>query len=170
MIFVSHNQIRQWWVEGMLAGLVSTVVLMWRGRAEARTAAGPLNAPSHWLWGREALRKDHVDWRHTAAGFAIHQASTLFWAAAYRFLRIRHGDRPAGVLSDALVVTAAAALVELKLVPERLTPGFERRLTRPGLALVYLSFSAGLAVAGRMRVGRGPGACTNSSRELWRHR
>jgi len=41
-----------------------------------------------------------------------------------------------------------AALVDLRLVPERLTPGFERRLSRRSLAWTYVGFGAGLALAG----------------------
>jgi hypothetical protein len=33
-------------------------------------------------------------------------------------------------------------------VPERLTPGFERRLSNRSLVMVYAAFGAGLALAG----------------------
>jgi hypothetical protein len=39
-------------------------------------------------------------------------------------------------------------VVDLGLVPERLSPGFERRLSRPSTGLVYLSFGVGLALGG----------------------
>jgi hypothetical protein len=137
----------QWLIEGNLAGLVSTAVLLWRGRAESRRAVGPLNAPSHWVWDREALQQDRVDARHTLLGLAIHQASSLWWAAAFRaWLQRRQRPTPAHVGGAALAVAATAALVDLRLVPERLTPGFEHRLSRRSLALVYLGFAGGLAL------------------------
>jgi hypothetical protein len=47
-------------------------------------------------------------------------------------------------LVDAAAVSALAAVVDLKLVPHRLTPGFQERLSSKSLALVYGSFAAGL--------------------------
>jgi hypothetical protein len=45
-------------------------------------------------------------------------------------------------------VTALAAVVDLAIVPKRLTPGFEQRLTRPSITLVYAGFAVGLALGG----------------------
>ena len=67
----------------------------------------------------------------------------------------RHGRvTPAQVVADAVAVTAVAALVDLKVVPEWLTPGFERRLSRPSLAGVYVGFAAGLALGACARLRR----------------
>jgi hypothetical protein len=136
-----------WFFEGNLAGLVSTAVLLWRGRAESRRTFGALNAPSHWVWDHEALAHDGVDSRHTLLGLAIHQASSLFWALAFRALMRRlRPVTPVRAGAAALAVAGAAALVDLRLVPDRLTPGFEHRLSRRGLALVYLGFAGGLVL------------------------
>lgn len=155
------SPVRQWWLEGQLAGAVSTVVLLWRGWAEARAPLGAVNAPSHWVWGREALRRNRADGRHTVLGLLIHQASSLFWALAYRALMRGWGaPTPARAVGGALAVGAMAAVVDLKLVPQRLTPGFERRLSGRSLMLVYLAFAAGLALGGASARRRGPGACS----------
>ena len=47
----------------------------------------------------------------------------------------------------AAVVTAIGAFTDLRLVPPRLSPGFEHRLSKTGVALVYLGFACGLALA-----------------------
>ncbi|HEX6363572.1 MAG TPA: hypothetical protein VFZ93_11475, partial [Albitalea sp.] len=52
--------VRRVLVDGTLASLLSTLVLAWRGRAEGLPAASPLNAPAHWFFGRESLRRDDV--------------------------------------------------------------------------------------------------------------
>ena len=42
-------------------------------------------------------------------------------------------------------LTAVAAWVDLRLVPHRLTPGFQRRLSSRSLLMVYTLFGMGLA-------------------------
>ncbi|WP_280155007.1 hypothetical protein [Piscinibacter sp. XHJ-5] len=140
---------------GTLASLASGAVLAWRGRAENASAAAPLNAPAHWFFGDESLRQDEVSWKHTATGLVTHHMSSVFWAALHQLLLARHRRvTPARVAGDAVAVTAIAAVVDLKLVPRRLTPGFERRLSRPSLAGVYVGFAAGLALGACARMRR----------------
>lgn len=50
------------------------------------------------------------------------------------------------VLAMAAVVAAGASLVDLRCTPQRLTPGFERRLTPSSLLLVYTAFGLGLVL------------------------
>jgi hypothetical protein len=136
-------------LEGFIAALLSTAVLAWRGRVDTGSAAAPINAPSQWLWGDEALAHDEVDWKHTAAGHAIHHLSALLWGLLFEGLqRARRRRTVATVVTDAAAVTALAAAVDLKLVPDRLTPGFEKRLSSRSVALVYGGFGLGLAAAG----------------------
>jgi hypothetical protein len=138
---------RRVWTHGSMASLLSAVVLVWRGRAETGSAAAAINAPSHWLWGRRALRSDGASLRDTLPGLAIHHASSLFWALFYEALQARRRRAASrSVVADAAAITAVAAWVDLKLVPERLTPGFERRLSARSLSCVYLGFAAGLAL------------------------
>jgi hypothetical protein len=136
-------------IDGSIAGLLSTAVLAWRGRCDDGDAAPALNAPSHWVWGDRALHEDRLTLRHTVLGQGIHFVSGLWWAAVYAWLqgRRRH-RRPATVVADAAAVSAMAAFVDLRCTPERLTPGFERRLSPRSLWLVYGSFALGLTIGG----------------------
>lgn len=137
---------------GTLASVGSAAVLAWRGRRENGRALGPLNAPAHWLWGGESLRRDGASLRHTLTGVLIHHASSLFWAVFYEVLRLRRTrPTPVNAMADAAAITAVAAAVDLRLVPQRLTPGFERRISRRGLVWVYASFAAGLALGACFR-------------------
>lgn len=146
---VSASWLQRALAEGLLSGLASLAVLAWRGRTDTGSAAAPINAPSHWLWGRQALRSNDVNARYTLLGGSVHVGSALFWSAAYEWLQSRRRRRtPANAVVDAIGVAAVAAVVDLKLVPQRLTPGFERRLSRSSLALVYGSLVAGLALGG----------------------
>jgi len=147
---------RAGWLAGNLAGLASMAVLAWRGRTENGRALGPVNAPSHWVWGDAALQEDRPSPRHTGLGVLIHQGSALMWGLLYERLVRRH--RPplpmALELRDAAAATAAAAVVDLVLTPKRFTPGFERRLSVRGTVLVYAAFAVGLAVGSRLGQAR----------------
>lgn len=133
---------------GAVAGTLSTGVLAWRGGVENRSRVAPLNAISHWLWGRKAIGRNDATLDHTFTGTAIHYLSSLFWATGYGALRAaRRRPTAANAAGDAAAITALAALVDLRIIPERLTPGFERRLSGGSLALVYLGFGIGLALA-----------------------
>lgn len=132
-------------VSGGVASLASLAVLAVRGRREAGRALGPVNAPSHWLWGDVALHRDGASLRYTAVGLIVHHLSSMFWGAVHAAtFGVRRQPLPA-LLRDAALTTVLAAWVDLRLVPRRLRPGFERRLSSPGLAGVYLLFALGLA-------------------------
>ena len=67
----------------------------------------------------------------------------------YSWIRHRRlRPTPANAVADAVVVSGVAAVVDFKLMPPRLTPGFERRLSRPGVVWVYVALAAGLALGG----------------------
>lgn len=137
-------------VSGTIASLASLAALALRGRAEAGRALGPVNAPSHWIWGDRALRRDGASLRYTAVGFAVHHLSSMFWGLVHARI---FGDRPqtaARAARDALLTTVFAAWVDLRLVPHRLTPGFQKRLSPAGLVAVYALFGAGLALGNRL--------------------
>ena len=133
---------------GTAASLLSMAVLALRGGAETGSAATPFNAISHWLYGSKALRLDTADTRHTAFGALVHFASSVFWAAVYDHLVCRREPppAPAGLVAGAAGVAALAAVTDFALVPERLSPGFEHRLSQRSLVLTYVLFGAGLAL------------------------
>ena len=153
---------------GGAASLLSLVALMLGGRRENRSAAAPVNAVSHWLHGPRAYTVNRTTWSHTAVGAGIHCASAFFWGGLYGLLLRQIAARRQGspqrrgtrtgtqgpdvtvpeAVASAAVVTAVAALTDLRLVPERLSPGFENRLSPTAVTAVYLAFGAGLALAG----------------------
>ena len=141
-------------IAGGLASSLSAAVLLWRGRRECGSAVAPINAASHWLWP-QALRRDDASLKYTGTGAAIHHASAMLWAAVYGCLRQRRLQPNAvNAIGDAAAVAALSAAVDLKLVPQRLTPGFERRLSPPGLIAVYGAVAVGLALGGLMAMRR----------------
>ena len=49
------------------------------------------------------------------------------------------------VLAPAAVITTTAYAVDFHFTPQRLTPGFEHRLSKRSLLTVYAAFALGLA-------------------------
>jgi hypothetical protein len=132
---------------GAAASLLSAGVLALCGWVENRRPAGPLNGPSQWLFGRSAAHRRDATARHTLTGYAIHHATATGWALLHE--RLWASRKPAQTLPQRLgraAVTAAVAnLVDYKLTPQRLQPGFEAQLSKASLVLVYAAFAVGLA-------------------------
>jgi hypothetical protein len=134
-------------IPGALASVASAIALVATARLERERPEGPVNAISHWLWGDRALHHDGVSMRHTVLGYVIHHLSATFWAVLYQRFLHRPNRTPAVVLRDAAIASAVACTVDFKLTPHRLTPGYEHRLSRRSLAVVYTAFAVGLAAA-----------------------
>jgi hypothetical protein len=85
-------------------------------------------------------------------GYAIHHAASIFWAILHEKLRPRlsqTGSKTAAI-APAIVTTAAAYVVDFYVIPKRLTPGFEHRLSKRSLFMVYGTFALGLATVALM--------------------
>jgi hypothetical protein len=136
-------------VDGTIAAVASGSALAVAGQRQYGRSPSAINALSHVVWGDRALRRNEMSLRYTGAGAAIHQANAWLWAGLYEALRIaRRRHTPLNAVVDAAAVTAVAAAVDLKLRPQRLAPGFERRLTPQRTFWVYATLGAGLALGG----------------------
>ena len=138
-------------VSGGTASVLSTAALALFGEREANSHFAPTNAISHWIWGEKATRRNAPSLRYTLPGYAIHHASATFWAVLFeRACGSLLDRRDAGkTVAVATAASAVACFVDYQLTPARLKPGYEKRLSRPALAVVYGAFGLGLA-AGAM--------------------
>lgn len=141
--------------DGTVASVLSTATLAAMTRLNGHSAASGTNATSHWLWGRRAWRRERTDLTHTGAGYAIHHACSVFWACGFAAWNRLRPARTAVVAGRAAAVSGLAALVDYRVVPRRLTPGFEAHLRPAPIAAVYVAFAAGLLLAHVWR-GRTP--------------
>ena len=149
-----NHALREGVFTGSLASLLSTAYLVWAGQRRGQPAA-PVNAPSHWIFGDGALREDEPSKLFTLTGFGIHHAASIFWGVlhAKAWGCKAYAKRPLPAAAGALTASAVACLVDYKLTPPRLSPGFEHRLSIKELAAVYGCFAVGLAV-GSMLLAR----------------
>src|SRR5690349_10205757 len=65
-------------VSGTAASLASATMLMACSKLHEGSAAGGLNGPSQWLWGEAEAYSREATLRHTATGYAIHHATSIF--------------------------------------------------------------------------------------------
>jgi hypothetical protein len=140
---------------GSVAGLITTAVLALRGRREAGSGVAPINATSHVLWGDEAGTTDAVDVKHTLPGLLINSGAGVFWALMHELLLERLPRRgPAAAAASGAAVAGLAYVVDYHLIPRRLTPGWELRLSRQSVALGFAALGLSLAIAGLARARR----------------
>lgn len=133
---------------GALASLLSTLAVTAFSRARTGAPAAGTNAASQWFWYPHARHVRRLSPRYTLAGYAVHHASSLWWAGAFELLR-PHRLPPRKRAAGAAGVAALAYLVDYHVVPRRLSPGFEHRIGRRGMCAAYAAFALGLYLGSR---------------------
>ena len=134
------------------AGTTSACVAV-AGTRDSDSAVAPINATSHIVWGESAGANETVDARHTLLGMALNFGGCVFWATFFEryFGRAaRRGDVATALLGGA-AVAAAAYVTDYHVVPKRLTPGWESRISRRSLAATYVVLALSLPLAGLLR-------------------
>jgi len=140
--------LREGAVAGTVASIASTALLAAIGKRQAGSAVAPTNAVSHWLWGDDALRAQQPSLRHTLAGYLTHHAACIFWAALYSRLYGRREEAKTlpRALAGGVATSAVAYVVDYKMVPKRLTPGFEHRVSSGAMGAIYATLAVGFAM------------------------
>lgn len=138
-------------ISGTIAGVTTALAAAIAGKREADAYAAPLNATSHIVWGDRAAQQDQATWKYTAIGFLLNHAATTMWAGIYEKWfapSTDAGNGPKSVvtpLAGAAAVAAGAYVTDYYLVPKRVTPGFEMRLSGKSLALIFGAMAIGIA-------------------------
>lgn len=134
---------------GSIAAVTTALAAAVAGRREAGSYAAPLNATSHILWGEQATWRNRPTLKYTGVGLLLTYGATLFWATLYEKLFGRGDGRqrrsPLTALGGAALVSAGAYLTDYHLMPRRLTPGYERRVSGKALAGIFAALALGLA-------------------------
>ena len=141
-------------ISGTAAGVATAFAAAALSRAEGGTAAAPINAVSHILWGDEqAAAQDGWTLDHTAAGFGLNHGASVFWAGLYEKLFGEAAERGDVVqaVAGGFVVAGIAYVTDYHLVPKRLTPGYELRLSGRSLAAIYGALALSLGLRGLLQ-------------------
>ncbi len=145
------------WIEdtlttGAVATAATTAIVAVLGKVEGGSAVAPINAVSHILWGEEAAATEQLDARHTLAGAGLNAAAVTGWAGLHElFMPRRSTPSVQHALLTGVATAAVAYVTDYHVVPERFTPGFEKRLSRPSLFGVYATLALSLAAGSLCR-------------------
>lgn len=138
-----------WFTNGLITGAASvaatTAVLAAYGKAKEGSPFTPFNAVAHMIFGDEAARVDGWSAKETLTGFSLHASAVGAWSVLYE-TAARDVRLPTSLATGAL----AAGLVYLfdyHVVPERLRPGFEKRLGPEAVAVTYVLLALGLGLS-----------------------
>lgn len=139
--------LREGAVSGSLAAVLSAAYLAWAGERRGMPAA-PVNAVSHWFFGRRAIDADDPSLRYTLTGYLVHHAASIFWGVLHAKVWGGRAEakKPLAAAVGAAAAAGVAAFADYQLTPKRLTPGFEHRLKEPEMLNVYACFALGLAI------------------------
>jgi hypothetical protein len=135
-------------VPGAIAALTTCATVAARGRRDSGNAVAPINAATHAFWGDDAARVGNVTLRHTLPGVLINVGASLWWALICQKLfgkAVQRYGAPAAMLAGA-ATSGIAYITDYKLLPRRLSPGWELRLTNRSLALSLGAMAVGLAL------------------------
>lgn len=158
MPYQKHSTMGTWMKDTLTTGAMATTgtttAVSLFGALECGSAAAPINAVSHMLWGDEAARTEEVDAKHTLVGTGLNAAAVTGWAGMHELMMPRRG---APTVKRALLAGAATAalayITDYHVVPKRFTPGFEKRLSPLGLLGVYSVLAVCLAAGSLTRRG-----------------
>lgn len=125
-----------------IATAVTTAAALVVSKLETRHAAAALNATSHILWGDKAARQNALDWEHTGVGGLLNAGAMGAWAVVQELLP--RSNTAWGAAAKGALVSGLAYATDYYLVPKRLTPGFEKRLSSRGMLIMYGLLAAGL--------------------------
>lgn len=123
------------------------------GQIENGNAAAPLNAISHISYGDEALAQEELSLKYTGTALLLNKSANASWAALHEMLVGESQDdgNVAASLAGGALIAALAYFIDFRLVPKRLTPGFEHKLSGRSLLFVYVVLALALGLGGLRR-------------------
>lgn len=137
--------------KGQVCTLATSAALAVCGQVENGKPFEPLNAVSHITFGDEALAQEDFSLKYTVTGLLLNNSANTTWAALHEMLFGTYQDEgnvPVSLAGGALV-SALAYVTDFYVVPKRLTPGFEHKLSSRSLLLIYVVLALALALGKR---------------------
>lgn len=140
-------------VSGTIGGAATAATAAACGARDSGSAIAAINAVSHILWGSDASNVRVADAKHTLPGLLLNAGAGIFWAVIYENVfgeAADDGDATKALLGGG-AVAALAYVTDYHVVPKRLTPGWEERVSNRSLALIYAALALSFPVRGFLR-------------------
>jgi hypothetical protein len=122
---------------------LSTAAIMATSSMENHKPFGAVNCICHIADGDNRDFGDDFSKRDTLLGLSLNASAILFWVIVYRliFPSVR---LPSSLVSGAFLAISAYT-TDYHIVPKRLTPGFEKKLSGRAIFVIYMMLAAAFA-------------------------
>lgn len=140
-------------VTSIATTVATTALTAWLGKRETGSAAAPFNATSHIVHGDEAAWHDETSAKYTLTGVLLNAAAMAAWSGVQElaFGRWARKGAPARAVAGGAATSALAYVTDYYVVPKRLTPGFEKRLSKKAMLITYVALALALAAGTRAK-------------------
>jgi hypothetical protein len=140
-------------ISGTIASVATAATAAACGARDSGSGIAAVNAVSHIIWGSDASNVRVADMKHTLPALLLNTGATIFWASVYEEIFGQAADR--GHVPKALLgggaVAALAYVTDYHVVPKRLTPGWEERVSNRSLGVLYVVLALSLPLRGLLR-------------------
>lgn len=140
-------------INSAATSFATTAAVALLSKRDTGRPAAAVNAISHIVWGDEAAKHDDADLKHTAVGAWLNAGAMLSWAVIGELL-----PRPRSLLGAArngVLLSGLAYVTDYYVVPRRLNPGFEQRLSKQSLFGTYVVLAGSYALSAALTRQRG---------------
>jgi hypothetical protein len=155
---IMQHRMKEWLAgtfgTGTVASLATSIAASALGQAENGNAVAPVNAVSHIIFGDRAAWQNSATAQYTLTGLALNSAAVTAWAGLHEsWFGQQDEEKPSfgKALVGGAVVAAIAYVTDYHVVPKRLTPGFEKRLSNAPLFGIYATLAISLAVGSLLK-------------------
>lgn len=130
---------------GLVLAAATNAVIMFASDRENGVPWAAVNAIAHIVDGDEKEQPTEYSPRESGLGIAINGTAMAAWGVLYEgaLLVTKTKSSP----FTALLATAAAYVIDYKIVPKQFTPGIETRLSRQSVLLSYSAMALGFALS-----------------------
>jgi hypothetical protein len=142
---MSSNTLSRALIGSALTTAATTAAALVLSARDTGHAAAALNATSHIVWGDKVGHFDEADYQHTVVGGALNAGAVALWSTIHALFP--KPNSTFAKLRNAALVAAAAYVTDYYIVPKRLTPGFEKRLSKTSLLGMYAALAASLVLS-----------------------
>lgn len=148
-----HTPSRHTIAASTAATLTTALLTALIAKRRGDSAVAPMNAVSHIAHGEKAAHRQGLSLKYTLMGFALHHAANMVWGALHQRLGRDSAGTASGAVARGVATAATAYLIDYHVMPRKLRPGFEKRMSKGEriavFAVMALALPLGEFLAGK---------------------